>query len=75
MHGTWKLAKRLVIAGAVLFATGVPALVAAQSFHFLPLFPPASHPELEGFARIINRSDESGFVRITGIDDTAWRLR
>lgn len=64
-----ELIKRLVLAVAVLFATDVSAKEAAQYFHFLALFPPASHPQWEGVARIINRSDESGSVHITGIDD------
>ena len=33
------------------------------------LFPSASSPHWEGFARVINHSDKPGTVRITGIDD------
>ena len=38
--------------------------------HGIPLFPLSSSPNWEGFARIINRSDETGEVRIEGTDDT-----
>ena len=41
--------------------------------HSIPLFPLASNPKWEGFARIINRSDVAGEVRIEGIDDTRAR--
>ena len=37
--------------------------------HVLGLFPSASSPHWEGFARIVNHSDEPGTVRILGIDD------
>ena len=43
--------------------------VAGASPHTITLFPSASSPHREGFARIINHSDASGPVRITGIDD------
>ena len=58
-----------MLAVAMLCATGVSAPMAADSSYFLPLFPPASHPNWEGFARIINHSDSPGTVRIIGIDD------
>ena len=58
-----------MIALAVLCAVGVPGTVSAASSHLLALFPSASSPHWEGFARIINHSDEPGTVRITGIDD------
>ena len=35
-----------------------------------PLFPSASNQARQGFARLINHSDEAGTVRIYGIDDT-----
>ena len=59
----------VLLAVALFCATGVSAPTVADSSHFLPLFPPASHPDLAGFARIINHSDTAGTVYITGIDD------
>ena len=58
-----------MIALAVLCAVGVPGTVSAASSHLIALFPSASSPHWEGFARIINHSDEPGTVRITGVDD------
>ena len=40
--------------------------------HFIPFFPSAS-AAVQGFARIINRSDEAGDVYIFGIDDDGER--
>ena len=40
--------------------------------HFIPFFPSASHG-VQGFARIVNRSDASGDVYIFGIDDDGKR--
>ena len=40
--------------------------------HFIPFFPSAS-TAVQGFARIINRSDEAGVVYIFGIDDDGER--
>ena len=40
--------------------------------HFIPFFPSAS-TAVQGFARIINRSDEAGDVYIFGIDDDGER--
>ena len=40
--------------------------------HMLPLFLPAGQAR-KGFARIINRSDRSGTVRVYGTDDTGRR--
>ena len=40
----------------------------------LPLIPPASNPALEGFVRIINRSNQAGTVRIHAVDDTGRRF-
>ena len=40
----------------------------------LPLVLPASESALTGFVRIINRSGESGSVRVTAIDDTGRRF-
>ena len=60
--------KRPVLVLAALLALAVPATGAAAS-HAIALFPSASSPDWEGFARIINHTDESGTVRVTGIDD------
>lgn len=35
----------------------------------LALFPRASHPEVEGFVRVVNRSDAGGEVSIEAVDD------
>ena len=43
---------------------------AVEGEHFLPFFLPASDPEREGFARVINHSERRGTVRIVAIDDT-----
>ncbi len=63
------LRRDVLLAVALFCATGVSAPTAADSSHFLPLFPPASYPDWAGFARIINHSDTAGTVSITGIDD------
>ena len=55
-------------AAAVLFAVAVPSTGTTAS-HDIGLFPSASNPHREGFARIINHSDETGTVRLVGIDD------
>ena len=52
--------------------TNLSASVAARSGTYtLPLFIPVtdSNEELQGFARIVNQSDEGGTVEIRGIDD------
>ena len=40
--------------------------------HFIPFFPSASH-RAQGFVRVINRSDASGEVYISGVDDDGVR--
>ena len=67
VHGAWARFKRPVLAITVLCAAA--AAGAAEPPHLIALFPSASSPHWEGFARIINHSDEPGTVRITGIDD------
>ena len=42
--------------------------------HALHLFPLASNPKWQGFARIINYSSNPGEVRIEGVDDTGSRF-
>ena len=46
----------------------------AQNKHTLPLFISASHQTLQGFVRIINRSERDGEVTIHAIDDTGERF-
>lgn len=49
------------------------AALAAQ--HEIPLFMSASNPVQQGFVRVINRSAESGTVRIHAMDDSGRRAR
>ena len=45
----------------------------SDGVHRIPLFPSASDAAgRQGFARVINRSDRAGEVRIEGFDDTGW---
>ena len=46
----------------------------AQRSYGLPLFVSASHPTLQGFARVINRSERDGTVKIHAIDDAGQRF-
>ena len=39
----------------------------------IPLFPAASRSNLQGFARVVNHSDEEATVRITAVDDAGVR--
>ena len=41
--------------------------------HMIPLVPEASHHQLQGFVRVINRSNHAGDVSINAIDDTGRR--
>jgi hypothetical protein len=45
-----------------------------SSAHTLPMVPPASNLEQQGFVRIINNSDRAGEVTITAIDDRGRRF-
>lgn len=54
---------------ANLSVPGVRGPAGAVSEYRLPLFMAASNQTQQGFARIINHSDESGTVTIHGIDD------
>ena len=71
-----RLAMALALGVALYAVTGMPA--GAQdagrgvSTHVIPLFPPAGE-RLQGFARIINRSDRAGTVRIHATDDAGRR--
>ena len=56
---------------AALFLLHSQAALAAE--HEVPLFMSASNPTQQGFVRIINRSGESGTVRIHAIDDSGRR--
>ena len=55
----------LVVQGQAAFAHGVTLGV--------PMVTPASHPFLQSFVRIVNRSDRAGPVTIYAIDDTGGR--
>ena len=46
----------------------------AGTVHGVPLFPSASDALLEGFVRVINRSDAGGEVNIAAIDDAGLRI-
>ena len=61
-----------VLSFALLLAQAPAAL--AQNKHTLPLFISASHPTLQGLARIINLSERAGEVTIHAIDDTGQRF-
>ena len=56
---------------AALFLLHSQAALAAE--HEVPLFMSASNPTQQGFVRIINRSAESGTVRIHAVDDSGRR--
>ena len=61
--------------GGLLDGEREQALPAAASgdgtaTHLVPMFPSASDPTLQGFARVVNRSSESGEVSVLAIDDT-----
>ena len=61
-----------VLSFALLLVQAPTAL--AQNKHTLPLFISASHQTLQGFVRIINRSDRDGMVTIHAIDDAGNRF-
>ena len=65
-----KLLNRAATAAALPLLCCQMALAAT---HQVPLFVSASHPVQQGFVRIINRSAESGTVRIHAIDDSGRR--
>ena len=60
---------RLVLVTAVLLTQGAPGHGSGRSSGLLALFPAASHPNWQGFARIVNHSAHSGIAYIAGIDD------
>ena len=60
-----------IIALVILLAPAARAL--AQNEHVLPLFISDSHQSLQGFVRIINRSDRAGTVRVHAVDDDGTR--
>ena len=54
-----------------------PATAAASggvSRHLVPLFARASDPLRQGFARVVNRSDEAGEVSVLAVDDGGSRF-
>ena len=57
---------------ALVLVPGEAAL--AQNAHTLPLVLSASSQFLQGFVRVINRSERAGVVRIHAIDDTGERF-
>ena len=61
-------------ADAVAHDAWSPAFATSSSSnatgHLVPLFPSASDPALQGFARVINRSGDAGEVQIEAVDDT-----
>ena len=67
--GARSVFKCLTVAFVMFSPAGECAAEAADAPHVIALFPSASSPHWEGFARIINHSDEPGTVRIRGIDD------
>ena len=58
----------------VAFLTGWPMAAPAQNTHTLPLVRPADFAGQESLVSIVNRSDTSGTVRITAIDDAGERF-
>ena len=56
------------------FLAGWPLVAPAQNPHTLPLVRPVDFAGQESLVRIVNRSDTSGTVRITAIDDTGERF-
>ena len=70
-------ARTLARSGAALLAVAVllgqPPQALAQNEHVLPLFISDSHQSLQGFIRIINRSDRAGTVRVHAVDDDGTR--
>ena len=65
------LARRPWLRLAAIPLLGLVALVAPAraAEHSLPLVLPAGNEALEGFVRIVNRSDRSGEVEIRAVDD------
>ena len=53
---------------------GWPMAAPAQTTHTLPLVRPADFAGQESLVRIVNRSDTSGTVQVTAIDDTGERF-
>ena len=51
-------------------STAPPRPDAGDPVHRVPLFPPASDPFRQGFARVVNRSDEAGEVSVRPRDDS-----
>ena len=51
-------------------STAPPRPDAGDPVHRVPLFPPASDPFRQGFARVVNRSDEAGEVSVRPSDES-----
>ena len=58
----------------VAVLTGWPMAAPAQTTHTLPLVRPADFAGQESLVRIVNRSDTSGTVQVTAIDDEGDRF-
>ena len=43
-----------------------------EGVHRVPLFPSASDDFRQGFARVVNHSDQAGQVTVTALDDSDW---
>ena len=61
-----------VLTGHLTNLSSVPPPVGEDGAHRLPLFP-ASSAGRQGFARVVNRSDRPGTVRIVAYDDAGER--
>ena len=59
---------------ALMLLAGVAPAASAQNTHTLPLVLPVTDSGIEGFVRIVNRSDRAGTVRIHAIDDNGGRF-
>ena len=70
--GRFNVTLGTVLSLALLLAQAPTAL--AQNKHTLPLFVSASHQTLQGFVRIINRSEHDGTVTIHAVDDAGNRF-
>ena len=79
-HGKWRLSLRsdnpIQVMNLLESPTGHLANLSTWSppsagdVHRMPLFPPASHPTQQGFARVINLGSRSGTVEVIAFDDS-----
>ena len=66
-------AVRIACLGAVALCVAQPPTALAAR-HDVPLFMSAANPVQQGFVRVINRSAQSGTVRIHAVDDAGTRV-